>query len=295
MKKRFVNNFKDKLLRFVHKSIYKPGHYYSAVPNPKDIQFRKEKIFNSIPNLKGIKINESEQIEFLQNNTKNLNKFLYKESLTNQKFRYHFPNNMFGKGDALSLFLIIENFRPKRIIEIGSGFSSSVMLDLNEHLYNNKINLDFIEPYPERLNSLIKVKDRKTCNVHVNFVQDIPIDFFQSLRANDILFIDSSHVSKIGSDVNYLFFDVIPNLKKGVIIHIHDVMYPFEYPEEFIDYGIYWNEAYFLRSFLSFNGAFEIILWNDFLFKENHEEIKTIDPLFSAIGGGSIWIKKLVD
>jgi hypothetical protein len=293
MKKRFVNTFKDRLLRFVHKSIYKPGHYYSAVPNPDEIESRKDKIFNTNKSLNGIKLKEKEQLELLEKFENNLGKFIYNQNRPNTQFRYYTPNNMFGLGDALSLFIMMENLRPKRIIEIGSGFSSSVMLDLNEYLYENNIKLDFIEPFPDRLHKLIKEKDKQNCKIHVEFVQNIPVGFFEALQPNDILFIDSSHVSKVGSDVNYIFFEIIPLLKKGVVVHIHDIMYPFEYPKQFIDYGIYWNEAYFLRSFLSYNNTFDILLWNDFLSKEKNKEINLINPLYSNIGGGSIWIKKV--
>lgn len=293
MKKLFVNSIKDKVLRFIHKSIYKPGHYYSAVPNPLDIETRKDQIFNFNKNLKGINLNESFQLSLLKNCKADLALFPYK-NLSNL-FRYKAPNNFFGKGDALALFIIMNKYKTKRIIEVGSGYSSAAMLDFNELTFNSSVQYDFIEPYPDRLNSLLNETDKKNVKIHQKFVQNIPIDFFEKLDENDILFIDSSHVSKIGSDVNYLLFDVIPNLKKGVIIHIHDVTYPFEYPKDFVDYGIYWNEAYLLRAFLSYNNDFEIILWNDFLEKKHQEVIKEIDPLYSLVGGGSIWIRKLVD
>jgi hypothetical protein len=114
-------------------------------------------------------------------------------------------------------------FKPKQIIEVGSGFSSALMLDVND--------IDFIDPYPHRLYSLLKEADAERHNVIADKVQNIDIGVFQKLKENDILFIDSSHVSKIGSDVNFLMFEVLPNIQSGVLIHFHDIFYNFEYPE----------------------------------------------------------------
>ena len=94
-------------------------------------------------------------------------------------------------------------------------------------------------------------------------VQNVKLIEFEKLEPNDLLFIDSSHISKIGSDLNYLLFEVLPSLKPGVIIHFHDILYPFEYPYEWIEKGIYWNEAYLLKAFLMHNKNYEILLFND--------------------------------
>ncbi|MCC6447740.1 MAG: class I SAM-dependent methyltransferase [Chitinophagaceae bacterium] len=246
-------------------------------------------IFNDSRSLTGIDLNELEQFNVLKKGVSFLPDFPF---YNGTNLRYKLPNNFFGRGDALSLFLIFMQYSPKRVVEIGSGYSSAAMMDYNELFFNSSIYLDFIEPYPERLKSLL-TKDSANITIHQQFVQDIPLQFFDKLEANDILFIDSSHVSKIGSDVNYLFFEVLPRLKKGVLVHIHDISYPFEYSKDWVDYGIYWNEAYLLRAFLSFNNTFQIILWNDFLRKRKSAEIKAIHSNYENIGGGSIWLKKL--
>lgn len=291
MKKYYINNFKDKLLRYIHKSIYKPGHYYSAVPNPSEIEKNKEKIFKNIDTVPGIQLNADKQIMFLERAKDYLKSFPYLED--KQTHRYKLPNNFFGLGDSLSLHLIFSYFHPKRVIEIGSGYSSAAMMDYNDLLFEFKIQFDFVEPYPERLNSLLRSGDKNNARIHEKFVQDFSIDFFKQLESGDILFIDSSHVSKIGSDVNFLFLEVLPNLKKGVVVHIHDIGFPFEYNKDWVDYGIYWNEAYLLRAFLSFNSSFEIILWNDYLSKKKIDKLTNIDSYLKNIGGGSIWIQKI--
>ena len=88
---------------------------------------------------------------------------------------------------------------------------------------------------------------------------------FRELHAGDVLFVDSTHVAKVGSDVNHIFFEILPILQPGVVVHFHDIMYPFEYEPKWIYTGVAWNEAYMLRAFLMFNPTFKILLFNSFL------------------------------
>lgn len=294
MKKLFQNSFKDKLLRKVHKSIYKPGHYYSAVPDPLEIIRRKDQIYKKDQTPLAIQLNMDGQVNFLQEMAASVASFPYGDnSPANESLRYKKGNNFFGTGDALALFLMMRKFRPSNIIEVGSGYSSSVMMDTNMVFFNNDIRLHFIEPYPDRLFSLMRDSDKDRVKVDTKCVQDIPVEIFSSLNENDILFIDSSHVSKIGSDVNFLFFQVLPALRKGVLVHVHDIHYPFEYPENWVDYGMYWNEAYLLRAFLMYNSGFEILLFNDFIHKNCKARVTGIHPQYDSIAGGSFWLRKL--
>ena len=185
---------------------------------------------------------------------------------------------------------MIRHFKPKQIIEIGSGHTSALMLDTNERFMDQKMELTFIEPYPDRLHSLLKQEDHSQCTIFEKPAQAVPASFFEKLQENDILFIDSSHVTKIGSDVNHIFFDILPSLKPGVIIHFHDIYWPFEYPLSWIEQGRAWNEAYLLRAFLQYNDNFEIIHFGQF-FKSCFPEFYETTMGVSG-GGGSIWIRK---
>jgi hypothetical protein len=182
--------------------------------------------------------------------------------------------------------------KPKRIIEIGSGYSSCVILDTNELFFNNSIQCTFIEPVPELLLSLIKENDRKRINLLPERLQDIEISEFSSLSEGDILFIDSSHVSKINSDVNYIFFQILPNISNGIYIHFHDIFYPFEYPKEWIYEGRAWTESYLLRAFLQYNNSFDIVYFSSFLQHFYKDYLKKEIPLCLKNEGGSIWIRK---
>ena len=135
-----------------------------------------------------------------------------------------------------------------------------------------------------------------------------PLDMEKTLEENDILFIDTSHVSKFESDVNYIFFQVLPRLKKGVIIHFHDIFYPFDYPIEWLEQGRAWNESYMLRSFLMYNPQFRILLFPSLLEQQYSEYMLKNFPMcmkthatieiegikrYLSILGQSIYIQKV--
>jgi hypothetical protein len=165
------------------------------------------------------------------------------------------------------------------------------MLDTNHNFFDSSIQCTFIEPYPERLNSLLKPNEK--ISLRQQPVQDIDLSLFEALEENDFLFIDSTHVSKTGSDVNFIFFEILPKLKKGVKIHFHDIFYPFEYPKQWvITEGRNWNEDYILRAFLSYNSEFRIIMFNTYLEHFHEKWFAENMPLCLKNRGGSIWIEK---
>src|SRR5262249_2642609 len=190
------------------------------------------------------------------------------------------------------LYCMIRHVRPRRIVEIGSGYSSCAMLDVNELFFDNSINCTFIDPYPQLLRDLIKESDQERVRILGEKVQEVDIDIFCELTAPDILFIDSSHVVKTGSDVNYIIFKVLPLLQEGVHIHVHDIFYPFEYPPEWVYEGRAWNEAYLLRAFMQYNGAFEIEFFNSFLIDKHREIFETTMPLCLKGIGANLWLRK---
>jgi hypothetical protein len=206
--------------------------------------------------------------------------------------RYFFENDAYSYSDAIFLYCMIRHLSPKRIIEVGSGYSSGVTLDTNEVFFDNSIRCTFIDPYPELLLSLIADSDKVRIEVLKQKLQDVDLAIFTELSVGDILFIDSTHVSKLGSDVNHIMFDILPSLKAGVHIHFHDVFYPFEYPKEWAYQGRAWNEDYLLRAFLQYNSDFRIVFWNHFLFLKHKSELLDHAPLAAKNPGGSIWLRK---
>jgi predicted O-methyltransferase YrrM len=184
-------------------------------------------------------------------------------------------------------------FRPRRVVEVGCGFSSALMLDVNERFLEGRMQLTFIEPHPERLESLLAAGDDARIRLIRERVQDAPVDAFSELETGDILFIDSSHVSKVGSDVNFLFFEVLPRLPVGVLVHVHDIFWPFEYPADWIAGGQSWSETYLLRAFLSFNEAFEVVFWVPFAARQWPELIGERMPGYMINTGAAMWVRRV--
>lgn len=208
--------------------------------------------------------------------------------------RFFNKNGIYGYSDALILESMIRHLKPSRIVETGSGFTSALMLDVNEKYFNYKINLEFIEPYPERLFTLITEQDKERVVLRLQGLQSVDLSVFKTLGENDILFIDSTHVAKTGSDLLYLFFEILPVLQQGVYIHFHDIFNNFEYlPYHFEWKGFGWNENYFLRSFLMYNNQFEVILFSSLLDSKYRDHISARMPDYPFFTGGQFWMKKL--
>ncbi len=270
------------------------GHFYSPIPSIEQISLNEARIFGSPERkLPAIELNEEQQILLLSQFKPYYGEQPF-QAKKKQGVRYFAENPNFPYSDAIFLYCMIRHIRPKKIIEVGSGYSSAVILDTNELFLNNAVSCSFIEPYPQLLLSLISDTDKARIKIIPNNLQDVPLTLFEQLSAGDILFIDSTHVSKVDSDVNYIFFNILPKLKNGVYVHFHDIFYPFEYPREWIYEGRAWNEAYLLRAFLEYNQAYRIVFFNDFLelFHKHRKKLAAQMPLITKHRGGSIWLKK---
>jgi hypothetical protein len=150
-----------------------------------------------------------------------------------------------------------------------------------------------IEPNCDRLLGLLKEDDREQVALVQDEVQNVPLSEFSSLGAGDLLFVDSSHVVKAGNDLYFLLFDVIPQLAEGVVVHFHDVFYPFDYRSEWLSMGRYWNEAYFLRAFMSYNCEWRIRFFNSYVGWRFGDYVAEHMPLCAKDTGGSIYIERL--
>jgi len=268
------------------------GHFYSPVFSIEDVKNRQNEIWKNVENdgINGVELRTEEQKKLVQELAKHYLELPFTSEKQNN-IRYQLENGYYSFTDGIILYSMIRHFQPKQIIEIGSGFSSAVMLDTNEIFFENKINLTFIDPYMDRLFSLMKGDDKNRIKIIEKDVQLISLAIFEKLEAGDILFVDSTHVSKTGSDVNYILFEILPILKSGVLIHFHDIFYPFEYPKEWVFRGINWNEDYILKAFLMYNEKFEIKLFSDYLHKHHKETFESMLLCYKNTGG-SLWIEK---
>lgn len=272
-----------------------PGHFYSPVPGAGDteraVRRREQEIAEAAQaGLPGIDLNaEGQRILFKELAAS----FADLPTQAAEGWRYHPDNVMYGLADAAVYHGMLRRFPPRRIVEVGSGFSSAVALDTADRfLKNADLKFTFIEPYPDRLLGLLGERDRERCTLIKSPVQDAGTQVFEELEAGDILFIDSSHVSKAGSDVNLLFFEILPRLADGVLVHVHDILWPFEYPERWLRQRRGWTEAYLLRAFLAFNSAFSIELFNAWLWHNEPELVREALPAAAGQQPGGIWLRK---
>jgi len=264
-----------------------PGHFYSPIVSRSEVDEFEKLIWND-DEPQGVDLNTSYQKDLIEEFNKNYEEIPF--FCSNPQNRFFFENGLFEQSDAFFLYSFLRHFCPENVIEVGSGFSSALMLDTKD-AFLKEIDLTFIEPYTDVLFSLFRNDDLEKCRVVQDKVQNVEVETFKKLKKNDILFVDSSHVSKTGSDVNFILFKVLPVLNSGVIIHFHDIFYPFEYPKDWVYGGRNWNECYILRAFLSYNSDFEILVFSDYLHKHHPELFERI-PMLKKNTGGSLWIRK---
>ncbi len=242
------------------------GHFYSPIPASDDFNEKYDAL--ALGEIGDDLIDAKAQLELADRFKIFYDELPFPEEPSDRR-RFYLNNGAFNYFDGIILYSFIRYLKPKRIIEVGSGYSSAAMIDTCEMYLEGKTDITFIEPYPDTLHQRLSAQDEKRYTILDKNVQDVGLDAFGVLERNDILFIDSSHVSKFGSDVNHLLFNVIPTLKEGVVIHFHDIFRNFDYPKEWLNEGRAWNEGYLVRAFLSQNKNFKILFFNDW-FAHNH-------------------------
>tara|TARA_B110000858_G_scaffold195367_1_gene251610 strand:- start:279 stop:1145 length:867 start_codon:yes stop_codon:yes gene_type:complete len=261
------------------------SHYYDPLFSQKDIS----RPLSSKRNLKAINWNIEEQIQYLK-------KLKFSHEFTeflDQDNKFYFGNGSYESGDAEYLYNIIRDIKPKKVIEIGSGFSSLIIqcaLKKNSSEHSNyKSKQICIEPFE------VPWLEKTGIEVLRKRVELIDISIFEQLDEGDVLFIDSSHIIRPQGDVLFEYLEILPSLKKGVIVHIHDIFTPRDYPEEWVfDQVKLWNEQYLLEAFLSNNDTWEIIGALNLLHNNHYDELKKVclylnkdrDP-------GAFYIKKI--
>lgn len=271
---------------------YPAGHYYSPIPNQKDVLrhiAQQSPVYDQ--NCPGIELHTEDQFLLLEDYAQYYNELPFSEA-QQPGCRYYYGQEWFRYADAIFLHCHLRKLEPERIIEVGSGLSSAVILDTAEYFLPYKPEVVLIEPNPGRLFSILRPDDRQRVTLIEDEVQTMPISVFSCLQTGDLLFIDSSHVVKSGSDLYFLFFEVIPTLATGVTVHFHDVFYPFDYRSEWLSMGRYWNEAYFLRAFLSYNSEWRIRFFNSYVGYKFHDYLAQWMPLCLKDTGGSIYIER---
>ncbi len=267
-----------------------PGHYYSPIVDPAELATRVDRVFDPAAPLPGIDLRLDAQTALLRRLAAHYRDLPFDDRPTDG-LRYGYDNASFSYADAIQRACMMRELRPHRLIEVGCGHSSALTLDVNERLCDGAIACTFIEPHPELLRSLLKPGD--AIDLIARPVQDVDPALFASLGDGDFLLIDSTHVSKAGSDVNHHVFTILPALAPGVIVFFHDVFHPFEYPPGwFFDENRSWNELYLLRAFLAHNPTYEILLFTGALEHHHPGMVAALMPLAAKNLGGSLWLRR---
>lgn len=265
--------------------------YYDPMFNPRHLRYslREDRALGALD------LNVGVQLEQLK-------KFTYAHELLRipeagaGTGNFYYLNEYFGPGDAEYLYSMVRFFKPARMIEIGSGFSTLIAGKAMEA--NAKDDESYtceytcIEPYESGW------LEEAGFRVLRQRVEDVDIGLFQSLRAGDFLFIDSSHVIRPQGDVLYEFLEVLPALHSGVVVHVHDIFTPKDYPDKWIrEETRFWNEQYLLEAFLSFNGKFEVIGALNFLKHHYPGELSAACPILKkhmpSAEPASFWMRKV--
>lgn len=275
-----------------NKFLLVPVHFYSTIPDI--FEMEKRNIWDRKSKLNGINLNTEKQLNLLQQLGASYNNECNwpKTNIGDEK-SYYTKNDSFGGGCAVAAHSIIRKYKPKNIIEIGTGRSSLIIrnaIELNKK-ENKECNYTIIDPYPN-----FKIIDKTTPDQLIQKQAELMDEkFFSVLKENDVLFIDSSHVSKLGSDVNFLYLEILPMLNPGVIVHIHDIRLPYEYTKRFSFKGFpkFYNEQYLLQAFLSHNYKYEILLALNYLMVDYKEKFKAaFNKCELGHHPSSFWIKK---
>jgi predicted O-methyltransferase YrrM len=255
-----------------------PGHFYSPLTTDADV--RRALTWTEAP---GVDLAEASQLELATQVGG-----LLAEPPPGP--RYIADNRMYGPADAAIYRAMLTYLRPARVIEVGSGYSTALALDESEaNDVLAGLELTCIEPFPERLLGLLQESDRDRLTLIRQPVQEVEMAVYSRLGPQDVLFIDSTHVVKAGSDVVWLFLHVLPRLAPGVVVHVHDVFWPFEYPAEWLRQHRDWTENYLLHAFLADNARWEILLFSSWLWR-CHAEL--VPQWLATESPGSIWLRK---
>lgn len=274
-------------------SAFPNGHFYSPVVDADEAAQDQLRIWHTKRVLHGIDLNPASHEELLRESFPILMEgYDYPAEGSPDSDLNHFydHNGQFERQDPRILFCLFKMIRPARIIEIGSGYSTLLMMDINKRYMDGVASIVCIEPYPRPF--LTRVHEDGKILLLQNRIQEIDKTIFADLQDGDVIFIDSSHVAKTGSDVVWLILDILPILAAGVYVHFHDIFLPCDYPQRWVcELGFSWNEQYMLQAFLAFNPQFSVI-YGSAIAREYHADSLSLFLGDNPANGGSLWLRR---
>ena len=257
-------------------------NFYSPLPQLEELP---PGIFQRRNPLRGIKWDVDRHEAFLRDLAPYLAEFTTPEE-------FFWGNAMYESVESEVLYAVVRRYKPKRIIELGSGFTSLIIAAACRKNASEGRSCRYVvfDPYPrDFVNAGIDGVD----SLHAVGVAEIQQEEFEALEDGDLLFIDTTHTVKVGSDVNRLLLEVLPTLASGVLVHIHDIFLPYEYPRVFFENHLYWQEQYMLQALLAENPNFELLLPVSAIARERPDLIMELIPKHQRpVGPSAFWIRR---
>jgi predicted O-methyltransferase YrrM len=277
------------------KTFWPLGHHYSPVPDTRRLagEDMKRRIWPVEPHpTPGIDWRGEEQLALCEKVFAGQEPLQFARRRTEDETEYWQRNGMYPPLDAWVLQAMLRHLEPARMIEVGCGFSSLVTARVNREFFGGRMRFTCIDPEirPFLQNGVGGITD-----IQEQEIQDTPLDVFAELDEGDVLFIDTSHTVKTGGDVPWIYNRILPTLRPGVVVHLHDVFLPGDYPEQWVLEGRAWNEIYLIQSFLAFNSGFEMLFGVRWMM-QNHPE--ALLKAFPDLGphsdlAGALWIRRV--
>jgi len=263
--------------------------FYSPIPDTRTLG---ERLWEAPGELPGVDMNEPAQLHLLE---EVFPRFAagcaaIPSAPGGEPWQFHLNNHTFDGTDALVLYCMARHLAPRRVLEIGSGYSTRLLAQAARE--SGKMELVSVDPYP---GDVVAAGIPGLSELVRQPVESIGLERFTALEAGDVLFIDSSHALRTGGDVQFLYLEVLPRLQPGVVVHVHDVFFPREYPRQWLkEHCIFWTEQYLLQCFLAFNREFEVLFANQYVWQRHPERFKAAFPMSQPWwGGGSIWMRRV--
>ena len=270
------------------------GYFYSPLPDSRELarEPARSRVWPARPRPTiGVDWNEEQQVRLATKVFAAQERLPFLRDEPQDGMEYWMTNDQYPPLDAWVLEGMLRHLRPARMIEVGSGYSSLVTARVNRELLDDSMSFTCIEPHPRDflLRGVAGISD-----LRVEEVQDTPLDVFEQLGAGDILFIDTAHTVKTGGDVVWLYNEVLPRLRPGVVVHIHDAFLPGDYPQPWVFEGWGWNEVYLIQAFLAFNSAFEVQFAVQWMLHNRLDLIERAFPDHALIPGvgAALWLRR---
>jgi predicted O-methyltransferase YrrM len=273
---------------------FPPGHYHSPVADLREVtdEGRRAQVWPAQPRTTpGLDWRDDDQVRLCHEVFAAQERLDLAPVATGDPSTYFIANGQYPPLDAWVLEALLRHVRPRRMIEVGSGFSSLITARVNREFLGGALDFTCIEPFPRDfladvpgIGALVARK-----------VQDVELDLYARLGDGDVLFIDTSHTIKTGGDVPWIFHEILPRLAPGVVVHIHDVFLPREYPELWVSEGWGWTEQYLVQSFLMFNDAFEVTFGTRWMIEHHQDLLHAAFPGYAGHeleGGSSLWLRR---